>query len=75
MAVSKTVTDLTLAGWSALREAPMDMETLALRVRFGHLMYRHLRLEDAKLSDRELVKAAMDRWQKDQEAPLIDPAE
>lgn len=50
-------------------------EQLALRMRLGHLLWRHLRDEDAKLTDRDLVLAVQRRWEQDQAAPLIDPAE
>lgn len=50
-------------------------EELALRTRYEHLMKRHLRPEDAALTDRDLVLAVHRRWEQDQAAPLIDPAE
>ena len=50
-------------------------EELALRTRYEHLMCRHLRPEDAALTDRDLVLKAHSRWLLDQAAPLIDPAE
>jgi hypothetical protein len=53
----------------------IDEKTLALRMRLGHLLWRHLRPEDAELTDRDLVLAVQRRWETDRQAPLIDPAE
>jgi hypothetical protein len=45
------------------------------RQRFNEIMRRHVRADDANLSDDELARTVLNRYLKDRGLPLIDPNE
>ena len=53
----------------------LDAPTLALRQRLLEILKRHLRAEDAVLSDDAFIRQVMARYHKEREQPLIDPNE
>jgi hypothetical protein len=57
---------------------PLDMNT-AIRIgiiyRLGEILRRHVRVEDTKLSDHELVLIVTGRYMAVREEPLLDPNE
>ena len=48
---------------------------MVVRVRLGHVLFRHTRPEDMMLSDHDLVMAVMKRYQQSREEYLTDPSE
>ena len=53
----------------------LSHDMMKQRMRLGALLYRHVREEDAKLSDMDFLKAVWERLSKEREQPLIDPNE
>lgn len=48
---------------------------LQQRTRLEHILARHVREEDAYLTDKAFIKVVWDRMQKAWEIPLLDPNE
>jgi hypothetical protein len=50
-------------------------EQLAARMRLGHILYRHVDVDDMNLSDDAFIRKVWERYLASRETPLIDPAE
>ena len=53
----------------------LTKEQMEVRVRLGRVLFWHTRPEDLQLSDHDLVRAVLGRYQKHRDGYLIDPNE
>lgn len=53
----------------------LTKEALAARMRLGHILYRHVDVDDMNLSDDAFIRKVWERYLASRETSLIDPAE